>query len=111
MQVAGKEVPAGSYAILSRPAEEQWEVMFFPYETGAWTSYVEKTPAVTVTAEPLQMEQEVETFTIELMNYSLDGADLVMMWGQTMVPLPIVSNAREGRDGRHRPRHGRPQCQ
>ena len=95
VQVAGEEVPAGSYAILSRPTEEQWEVMFFPYETGAWTSYVEKTPAVTVTAEPLQMEQEVETFTIELMNYSLDGADLVMMWGQTMVPLPIVSNARK----------------
>ena len=95
VQVAGEEVPAGSYAILSKPGEEQWEVMFFPYETGDWTSYVEKTPAVTLTAIPQEVDMEVETFTIELMNYTLDGADLVMMWGETMVALPILSNAKD----------------
>ncbi|CAH1000862.1 hypothetical protein LEM8419_01922 [Neolewinella maritima] len=95
VRVAGQEVPAGSYAILSKPGEEQWEVMFFPYESSNWTSYVEKTPAVTVTAEPMEADMEVETFTIELMNYSMDGADMVMAWGETMVVLPIMSNAKE----------------
>ncbi|MBB4079481.1 hypothetical protein GGR28_002106 [Lewinella aquimaris] len=93
--VAGKEVPAGSYAILSKPAMDSWEVMFFPYETGDWTSYVEKTPAVTVTGKPTKLSEAVETFTINLGNYTLDGADLVMMWDKTHVALPITTNVKE----------------
>ena len=95
MMVADQEVPAGSYAILSRPAEEQWEVMFYDYEGGNWTSYVEKEPALTVMAEVKEAKDEAETFTIMLENYSMDGADLTMKWGETMVALPLQSNARE----------------
>ena len=95
LMVAGTEVPAGSYAILSRPTEEQWEVMFYPYESSNWTSYVAQEPAVTVTAEVKEAEDEAETFTIQLENYTMDGADLTMKWGETMVALPLVSTARE----------------
>ena len=93
--VADAEVPAGSYAILSRPTADQWEVMFYPYEGGQWTSYVEKEPVVSVTAAVKEAEDEAETFTIMLENYSMDGADLTMKWGQTMVALPLQSSARE----------------
>ncbi|MGB3801837.1 MAG: DUF2911 domain-containing protein [Lewinella sp.] len=93
--VAGEEVPAGAYAILSRPAEDQWEVMFYDYAGGQWTAYVEREPAVTVTADVMEAEDEAETFTIDIANYSLDGAELIMKWGETMVALPIQSNARE----------------
>ncbi len=93
--VAGKEVPAGAYAILSRPSEDQWEVMFYEYAGGQWTAYVEREPAVTVTAKVEEAEDESETFTIDVANYSMDGADIVMKWGETMVALPVQSNARE----------------
>ena len=95
VMVAGEEVPAGSYAILSRPTAEQWEVMMFPYEGGNWTSYVEKAPAVTVTATPEESGTNVETFTIDVANYTMDAADIVIKWGNTMVALPVVSNAKE----------------
>ncbi|WP_116108406.1 DUF2911 domain-containing protein [Lewinella sp. IMCC34191] len=95
VMVAGKEVPAGAYAILSRPTEDEWEVMFFDYAGGQWTAYVEREPAVTVTAEVQEAEDEAETFTIDIANYSLDGAELIMKWGETMVALPIQSNAKE----------------
>ena len=95
VMVAGKEVPAGSYAILSKPTADQWEVMMFPYEGGSWNSYVEKEPAVTVMAKSEQTGAEVETFTIDVANYTMDGADIVVKWGNTMVALPVVSNAKK----------------
>ncbi len=93
--VAGQEVPAGSYAILSKPGADSWEVMFFPYATSSWTSYTEMEPAVTVTATPEMTEATTETFTIEMANYSFDGADMTIKWGNTLVALPIVSNAKQ----------------
>ena len=93
--VAGSAVPAGSYAILSRPGEDQWEVMFFDYSTSNWTAYPEMDPAVTVTAEVEEADDEAETFTIDIANYTLDGADLIMKWGETMVALPIVTTAKQ----------------
>ncbi|PPK84747.1 Protein of unknown function (DUF2911) [Neolewinella xylanilytica] len=93
--LAGQEVPAGAYAILTRPTEDQWEVMFYDYAGGQWTAYVEREPAVTVTAEVVEAEDEAETFTIDVANYSLDGAELTMKWGEAMVALPVQSNAKE----------------
>jgi hypothetical protein len=95
MMVAGNQVPAGSYAILSKPMEDEWMVMFYPYEGGNWGSYVDKEPALTVTAEVEELDDEVETFTIDIANYTMDGAEMIMKWGETMVAVPLQSNARE----------------
>ncbi|WP_116128400.1 DUF2911 domain-containing protein [Lewinella sp. IMCC34183] len=95
VMVAGKEVPAGTYAILSKPMPDSWDVMFYPYAGGAWTSYVEMDPAVTVTADVQESPTTAESFTINVGNYTLDGADLTMTWGNTMVALPIQSSAKD----------------
>ena len=95
VMVGGQEVKAGSYAVLSKPMANQWEVMFFPYESGSWSSYVEKTPAATVMAKTSSTDSPVETFTIDVRNYQTDAADLVMMWGNTAATLPVVTNAKK----------------
>ena len=96
VMVAGKEVKAGSYAVLSKPMASQWEVMFFPYETGNWSSYKEKTPAATVMAKVMNMDDAmVENFTIMVDEYTMDGANLYMMWANTAAMLPIKTNAVE----------------
>ncbi|NJC28442.1 DUF2911 domain-containing protein [Neolewinella antarctica] len=95
VMVGGQEVKAGSYAVLTKPAADQWEVMLFPYESGSWNSYVEQTPAATVMAKTMSTGSEVETFTIDVRNYTTDAADLVMMWGNTAAMLPIQTNAKE----------------
>lgn len=87
-------IPAGSYAILSRPMQDNWEVMMYPYEGGNWGSYVDKEPAVTLTADVGSTGSTVETFTIGVRDYTLDGAELVMMWGDTEATLPIMTDAR-----------------
>ncbi|WP_020566630.1 DUF2911 domain-containing protein [Neolewinella persica] len=95
VMVGGAELAAGDYAILTKPMAGKWEVMLFPYESGSWNSYVEKTPAATVSAKSMATGSPVETFTIDVQNYTMDGADIVMSWGNTMAVLPVTTNAKE----------------
>lgn len=95
VMVGGNEVPAGSYAVLSKPMADMWEVMFFPYESGSWNSYTEKTPAVTVKAKSMKTGMKCEAFTIDVQNYTMDGADIVMMWANTMVAVPVKTKVKE----------------
>lgn len=93
--IMGKEVKAGDYAILTKPMGATWEIMMFPYESGSWNSYVEKTPGVTVTVDAKKSGMSVETFTIETQNHTMDGADVVIMWGNTMAAIPVKTGAKK----------------
>jgi len=93
--IMGNDVPAGDYAILTKPNGSNWEVMMFPYESGSWNSYVEKTPAATVTVPAKETGMSVETFTIVTQNHTMDGADVVIMWGNTMAAIPVKTNAKK----------------
>ncbi|MFT5997904.1 MAG: hypothetical protein ACI81P_000349 [Neolewinella sp.] len=95
VMVGGAELAAGDYAVLTKPMADEWEVMLFPYEGGSWNSYVEKTPAATVMAKSMATGSPVETFTIDVQNYTMDGADIVMAWGNTMAALSVKTNAKD----------------
>lgn len=95
VMVGGGELKAGSYAILTKPGATSWEVMLFPYETGSWNSYVEKDPAVVAKVMSKKTGSKVETFTIEVQNYTMDGADIIMKWDETMVALPVKTKVKE----------------
>lgn len=87
--INGTELEAGDYAILTKPDMNSFEVMFFPYESGNWGSYVEKTPAVTVNGKVSKLNNPVETFTMDVNNYMMESAHLVMMWEKTKVEVPF----------------------
>lgn len=95
VMVAGKELAAGSYAILTKPMADEWEVMLYPYEGGSWGSYVEKTPAATLTAKTQSIPGKVENFTIMFDEYTMNSANMYMMWDGTMVALPIETKVKE----------------
>jgi hypothetical protein len=95
VMVGGAELAAGDYAVLTKPMADKWEVMLFAYETGSWNSYVEKTPAATVMAKSMATGSPVETFTIDVQNHTMDGADIVMKWGNTMAALPVKTGAKD----------------
>jgi hypothetical protein len=90
VKVAEHDLKAGAYAILSVPGSEEWEVMFFPYESSNWGSYPDKTPAATVKVTAGSTSSAYETFTIELAHLSNDGAHLVMKWENTKVAIPVM---------------------
>lgn len=92
VKVAGAELSAGDYAILTRPMATSWEVMFFPYESTNWGSYVEKNPAAAVEAEVEKLNRTVESFTIQIDALRNEGAILQFIWDNTVASLPIEVN-------------------
>lgn len=89
VKVGGKVVKGGDYALLSKPNEKSWEIMFFPYETGNWGSYVEKTPAATVKVDAQTLPFSVESFTMMLGDLTSNTANLYVMWDKTTIAIPI----------------------
>lgn len=88
--VDGNAVPAGSYAILTKPGKEAWEVMFFPYESSSWNSYVEKKPAAVANGIVSKRMPAVETFDISVNAQKMEGAHLTMAWANTQVEVPFT---------------------
>jgi len=87
--VEGKELAAGSYAILTQPGASTWDVYIYAYDTGNWGSYVEKEAAATATVSPMTLPFDVETFGITIEDISAEGAVLAIMWGNKFVPVKI----------------------
>jgi len=93
--VAGKPVEAGAYAMLTMPNADEWAVHLYPYESSNWMSYVEKTPTVAIEVKPGKLNDRIETFTMAFQNLTLDGAELQIVWDETVVRLPIKTNVDE----------------
>jgi hypothetical protein len=92
VQVEGKGLKAGSYAILTMPGSSEWAVHFYAYDGGNWTSYVEKDPEVAVMVRPIKLDMTFETFTIMLGNMDANSATLGITWDDTYVPLKVTTD-------------------
>lgn len=93
VNVGGKDMPEGSYAILTKPMADQWEFMFFPYEKSSWSSYKDQTPAATFTAKTMKSGRMVESFTIEFNDLRDESANLEFAWANTYVSVPVKVDA------------------
>lgn len=82
-------VKKGSYAVLTIPSAGSWAVEFHPYEAGSWSSYREKTPTATVTADVAALPFPLETFLISMDALTSNSADLEFMWDKTIATLKL----------------------
>lgn len=89
VKLGGAALKAGAYAVLAKPGANSWEFMFFPYEKGSWSSYLEKTPVATATATPTAFPMAIETFMIDVNNISGNAAAIDFAWEKTLVSLPL----------------------
>lgn len=78
---------AGSYAILTKPDKEEWTLNFYTYEGAGFGAYLDKTPAVSVTAKSFSMPEEaiVETLLIDINSITGNSASLDIIWANTYV--------------------------
>jgi len=89
VKVGGADLKAGSYAILTKPMADKWTVMFYPYESGSWPSYVEKTPAAEATAKVMKTSITTGSFMIGMDDLHNNGGTLFMTWANTGAAVDI----------------------
>ena len=92
VKVGGQELKKGSYAVLTKPGEKEWKVMFYAFEQPGFNSYVEKEPTASFMVNSQKLPMTIESFTIGIGNLSATGAQVWVMWENTMVGFPIEVN-------------------
>ncbi len=85
----GKELKKGTYAVLATPEAAQWTFHFHEYESGSWSSYAEKTPAMSVSSKTESNPMHMETFTIVTGDHTSNSAMLEFLWDKTYVGLEM----------------------
>ncbi len=88
--ISGKKLKEGAYAILTKPGASAWEVYFYTYETGNWSSYKDKKPALVATVNSVLTNDKTETLTIGFDDIKMNSASLLFLWENTKIALPFV---------------------
>lgn len=91
VNIDGKDLEAGTYAIYTIPQKDQWEVIFYE-DTNNWglpQQWDENKVALKATAQVQEMPVPMETFTILIDELKNDGATLNFIWENTVAMLPF----------------------
>jgi hypothetical protein len=87
--IKGATLKKGKYAIFTKPKADSWDVIFYT-DTDNWgtpESWDDKNVALSTTATPIALGNNVETFTIAVSNLTNDSATLDIAWEKTMVSV------------------------
>jgi hypothetical protein len=89
VQVEGKPLAAGTYALVTIPNKDQWTVIF-NLDTALWyrTDYNQALDVLRVSVKPEPAEFR-ESFEIGFQNVGADSARLVIAWEKLKVPVSI----------------------
>lgn len=91
VEIGGKSLKKGTYALFTKPGKDSWEVMFYSDATnwGAPANWDDSKVALTATAEVSELPFAMETFSIFLNDLKNDAAVLSIVWENTVASLPI----------------------
>lgn len=91
--VAGKDVPAGSYALYSIPGKSEWELVLSK-NTQLWGAigYDAKDDFLRFKVPAGKTSKKYETFEISFNNLTDNSADVSLKWENTRVDFKISSN-------------------
>ena len=91
VDVAGKPLAAGKYALYTRPSANQWEVYFYKKNNmgNASSNWEVDQVALTVVVQPVYFEPMVETFTISFSDLKSNSGTLNLIWEHTLVPISL----------------------
>jgi len=90
--IGGQALKAGEYAVYTIPNEKEWEIIINKGSANWGTDYKQEDDILRVKANPVKLDQPVETFTIQFANVKSSSTDLQIMWDKTLVSVPITTN-------------------
>jgi len=91
VEVGGKTLKAGSYAIYTKPGTSSWEVYFYSDSNNGGTpkNWDDSKVAAQTTVQAYPLPMNIETFTMSFDDLKNDSAVLGLMWEKTYVGVPI----------------------
>jgi hypothetical protein len=91
VEIDGKTIPKGKYALYTIPYENKWEVIFYSdSENWGVPEKWDESKVVVKTVVPVKkIIETIESFTIGINNLSDNSAHLQFMWDQTLVEVII----------------------
>jgi hypothetical protein len=91
IEIAGKPLDTGTYAIYTIPGKSEWTVIINKGAKNWGSEYIESSDVFRITVPACKMKESVETFTMQFANMKTESCELHLMWGNTYVAIPITS--------------------
>ncbi len=91
VMIGNSTLKAGSYSIFTKPAAQEWEVMFYKDASnwGTPEKWYDNMVAATVKVPVYPMPMAIETFTMSFDDLKNDSANLGILWDRAYVAVPI----------------------
>jgi hypothetical protein len=91
--IGGAKIPAGKYGLLTIPDKKSWIIIISKQNNVTNPAdYKQDQDVVRVEAKTTDMENSVETFTMQFANVKPANCELQFMWDKTAVALPIATD-------------------
>ncbi len=96
LEICGQKIKAGEYTLYSIPGKETWEVVLTtaPGSMGA-EGYPKEFDIARFKVKPEHMEDECQTFTINVTDLTFNTCKIAIVWERTVVYLPVVARNRD----------------
>ena len=93
----GKDLDTGSYVLYTIPGDTEWEIILNKGLTNGGTDGYKESEDVVRFKVPADnsMDLDVETFTMEFLNIKPESCELALIWGNTVVSIPITTNFKD----------------
>lgn len=91
VNILGKPLAAGKYALYTRPSADQWEVYFYKKNNmgDASINWEADQVVLTVSVPSVYFDFIVDTFTISFSDLNSNGGSLNLIWEHTLVAIPF----------------------
>lgn len=91
--IGGTRLPAGKYGLLSIPDPKEWTfIITKQLDVTSGAAYKQDQDIVRVKAKTEKSPVKTETLTMQFGNLKNNGCDLILMWEDVAVKLPITTD-------------------
>lgn len=93
-----KKIDSGSYALYTIPGKNEWEIILNKgVNNGGTNGYKESDDVLRFKAKAYNTSKalSVENFTIQFENIKPESCDMLLLWGNTAVVIPVTTNIKD----------------
>jgi len=91
--IGGTKVKAGKYGLVTIPEKRNWTIIITKQlDVTSPAAYKQSEDVVRVEAKTMDMDESMESFTMQFANVKPTSTELHIMWDRTAVALPIVTD-------------------